>query len=126
MFGVSALPTLKRTDYVTNSNDSYWTNNPHRLLDGYPLIVGDERTPRSLRTRNGLLKIERRLNGTDGYPGKRFTLDQLEAITMDNRVLSAELWRDSLVSLCRKLPARNGTTGGVRCARALGSGRKPR
>ncbi|MFC4312788.1 penicillin acylase family protein [Steroidobacter flavus] len=107
-YGIAALPTLKRTDYVTNSNDSYWTNNPHQLLDGYPQIVGDERTPRSLRTRNGLLKIERRLNGTDGYPGKRFTLHQLEAITMDNRVLSAELWRDSVVSLCRKLPARNG------------------
>jgi acyl-homoserine-lactone acylase len=107
-FGVAALPKLVRTDYVTNSNDSYWTNNPHQLLEGYPLIVGDERTARSLRTRNGLLKIERRLDGTDGYPGKRFTLDQLEAITMNNRVLSAELWRDPLVPLCRKVPARAG------------------
>lgn len=107
-FGVAALPKLMRTDYVANSNDSYWTNNPHQPLEGYPLIVGDERTARSLRTRNGLLKIERRLEGTDGYPGKRFTLDQLEAITMDNRVLSAELWRDSVVSLCRKMPARAG------------------
>ena len=107
-FGASALPQLTRTDYLTNSNDSYWTNNPRQPLTGYPLIVGDERTPRSLRTRIGLLKIERRLNGTDGYPGKAFTLDQLEAITMDNRVLSAELWRDSLVSLCRQLPAKQG------------------
>src|SRR5262249_44197679 len=39
---------------------------------------------------------------------KRFTLDLLETITMNNRVLSAELWRDSLVGLCRRLPVQKG------------------
>lgn len=108
IFGVSSLPQLARTDYVTNSNNSYWTNNVRQLLEGYPRIIGDERSARTLRTRIGLFKIERRLAGADGYPGNRFTLDQLETITMDNRVLAGEMWRDALVSLCRTMPARAG------------------
>src|SRR5262249_15126362 len=39
-FGPSKLPHLERADYVTNSNDSYWTNNPHQLLEGFPKILG--------------------------------------------------------------------------------------
>ena len=104
-FGPRELPELARSDYVTNSNDSYWTDNPHQLLEGFPRIMGPERTMRTLRTRIGLLKIERRLAGEDGYPGNRFTLANLEAITMDNKVLSAELWRDALVKECRAIPA---------------------
>jgi acyl-homoserine-lactone acylase len=103
-FGASKLPQLARTDYVTNSNDSYWTNNPHHLLEGYPKVMGPERTMRTLRTRIGLYKLERRLSGKDGYPGNRFTLDDLQAITMNNQVLSGELWRDAAVSMCRQLP----------------------
>jgi acyl-homoserine-lactone acylase len=105
VFGVSSLPQLARADYVTNSNDSYWTNNLRHPLEGYPLIIGDERTPRSLRTRIGLTKIEHRLAGSDGLPGDRFTLDQLQALTMNNRVLSGELWRDAVVGMCKSMPA---------------------
>jgi acyl-homoserine-lactone acylase len=108
IFGVSTLPMLARTDYVTNSNNSYWTNNLHQPLEGFPRIMGDERTARTLRTRIGLLKIERRLNGTDGHPGNQFTLDQLETITMDNRLLAGELWQDSLVAVCRAMPPQEG------------------
>lgn len=103
-FGPSKLPRLVRTDFVTNSNDSYWANNPHQLLEGYPRIMGAERTARTLRTRIGLLKLERRLAGKDGLPGNRFTLEDLHTITMDNRVLSGELWRDSVVATCGQLP----------------------
>lgn len=108
VFGVARLPVLIRDDYVMNSNNSHWANNPNRPLEGFELIVGDERTARSLRTREGLLKIEQRLKGTDGYPGKRFTLDQLQTLTMDNRVLSGELWRDALVAMCRRMPVQKG------------------
>lgn len=108
IFGASTLPTLTRDDYVLNANDSHWANNPHQPLEGFDLIIGDERTPRSLRTREGLVKVEQRLKGADGYPGRRFTLEQLEAITMSDRVRSGELWRDALVSMCRKMPAQKG------------------
>jgi acyl-homoserine-lactone acylase len=104
IFGPAHLPQLSRRDYVTNSNDSHWANNPREPLEGFARIIGDERTPRSLRTRIGLQKIEARLRGTDGQRGTWFTLDQLEAITMNNRVLSGEIWRDELVGLCRSLP----------------------
>ena len=108
IMGPRSLPMLDRTDYVMNSNDSHWANNPAQPLEGFAAIIGDERTPRSLRTRNGLSKIASRLDGTDGLPGKRFSLDQLEQITMNNRVYSAELWRDSLVAQCRRMPNQKG------------------
>ena len=108
IFPASMLPQLARADYVMNSNNSYWTNNVRQTLEGFPRIMGDERTVRSLRTRNGLQKIEHRLNGTDGYPGQRFTRDQLERITMDNRVLAGALWRDALVDVCRTIPPQDG------------------
>lgn len=108
IMGPRRLPMLDRTDFVMNSNDSHWANNPAQPLEGFASIVGDERTPRSLRTRNGLAKITGRLAGTDGLPGNRFTLAQLEQITMNNRVYSAELWRDSLVAQCRRMPNQKG------------------
>lgn len=108
IMGPGSLPSLARTDYVLNSNDSHWANNPAQPLEGFARIIGDERTPRSLRTRNGMLKVARRLAGTDGEPGRRFTLEQLERITMDNKVLSGELWRDSLVAHCRRMPIQKG------------------
>src|SRR4051794_10090988 len=55
LFGPSHQPYLFRTDYVTNSNDSYWLSNPAHPLTGYARIIGDEGTPRSLRTRIGLV-----------------------------------------------------------------------
>jgi acyl-homoserine-lactone acylase len=110
ILSVDSLPLLTRDDYVMNSNDSHWVNNPRQPLEGYGLIIGDERTPRSLRTRQGLVKIESRLKGADGHPGTRFTLEQLETITMNNRVLSAELWRDPLVAMCRTMPGREGVS----------------
>ena len=108
IFSAKRLPELSRTDYVEQSNDTHWTNNARQLLEGYPMIMGSERTPRSLRTRNGLLKVERRLAGTDGYEGNRFSLDLLEKITMNNSVYSAEIWRDALVKLCRSMPPASG------------------
>jgi acyl-homoserine-lactone acylase len=108
IFGPRRLPMLDRWDYATNSNDSHWANNARQLLEGYDGIIGDERTQRSLRTRNGLTKIERRIAGTDGQPGRGFSLAQLEAVTMDNTVYSAELWRDRLVAHCRTLPNATG------------------
>ena len=108
IMGAGRLPKLNRTDYVTNSNDSHWTNNPRQLLEGFDRIIGDERTPRSLRTREGLHKIESRLAGSDGKPGYRFTLEQFEQITLDNTVYSGRIWRDQLVGYCRTLPVQKG------------------
>src|SRR5205807_2270736 len=57
IFGPSEEPSLPRKDYVTNSNDSYWLSNPKHPLEGFPRIIGQERTARTLRTRNGLVMV---------------------------------------------------------------------
>lgn len=105
LLGVRRLPHVFRDDYVANSNDSYWATNLHQPLEGFASILGPERTELSLRTRNGLYKIEGRLRGTDGLPGRRFSLEQLIRVTMNNEVYGGVLWRSDLVGLCRSMPA---------------------
>jgi acyl-homoserine-lactone acylase len=104
IFGPSHLPSLVRDDYVTNSNDSYWLSNPEQPLEGYARIIGDERTPRTLRTRLGLRIVQQRLDGSDGLPGDRFTRQQLQDAVFNDRQMAGELWRDQLVSLCESAP----------------------
>jgi acyl-homoserine-lactone acylase len=104
IFGPSHLPSLIRDDYVTNSNDSYWLANPEHPLEGFARIIGDERTPRTLRTRLGLTMVQQRLAGTDGLPGNRFTRQDLQDDVFNDRQFAGELWRDQLVSLCESAP----------------------
>jgi acyl-homoserine-lactone acylase len=104
IFGPSHLPSLTRDDYVTNSNDSYWLSNPAHPLEGYARIIGDERTPRTLRTRLGLRIVQQRLDGSDGLPGDRFTRQQLQDAVFNDRQYAGELWRDQLVQLCDSAP----------------------
>ena len=111
ILGPANLPVRFRDDYVTNSNDSHWLANPAAPLEGYPRILGNERTERSLRTRLGLDQIERRLAGTDGLPGKGFTSGRLWQTVFGNRVHGGELVRDDLVALCRAQPTATATNG---------------
>jgi acyl-homoserine-lactone acylase len=104
IFGPSHLPSLARDDYVTNSNDSYWLSNPQHPLEGYARIIGDERTPRTLRTRLGLRIVQQRLDGSDGLAGDRFTRQQLQDAVFNDRQYGGELWRDQLVQLCSSAP----------------------
>ncbi len=104
IFGPSHLPSLIRDDYVTNSNDSYWLSNPAHPLEGFARIIGDERTPRTLRTRLGLRIVQQRLDETDGLPGTRFTREQLQDDVFNDRQFAGELWRDQLVQLCNNAP----------------------
>ncbi|MEU0155016.1 acylase [Micromonospora fulviviridis] len=124
ILGPAHLPVLVRRDYVTNSNDSYWLANPARPLTGFPRVIGDERTERSLRTRLGVDQVRRRLAGSDGLPGTRFTVDRLWAVTLGNRTYAGELVRDDLVKVCTKHPvaaASDGTSTDLTAAcKALG------
>jgi acyl-homoserine-lactone acylase len=112
-FGPSHLPYLFRSDYVTNSNDSYWLTNPQQPLTGFARIIGDEATARSLRTRLGLIQVQQRLAGTDGRSGNRFTSQQLMDTVFGDRQYAGELTRDALVTMCNGLPGGLApTTGG--------------
>jgi acyl-homoserine-lactone acylase len=99
--GPSGLPRATRTDYVENSNDSYWLPSARFRLSGFPRIIGGEGTPRLLRTRLALTLAEQRLAGSDGLGPPGFTLPTLQAVIFGNRNLSAELARDATVSACR-------------------------
>src|SRR5262249_11946867 len=105
IFGPSHLPSLIRDDYVTNSNDSYWLSNPEQPLEGYSRIIGDERTPRTLRTRLGLqMVIEHFGNGPDQPATQPFTRQDLQDLDWNDRQYAGELWRDQLVQLCDSAP----------------------
>ncbi|MFI9387697.1 penicillin acylase family protein [Kutzneria sp. NPDC052558] len=118
-FGPKEQPSLSRTDFVTNSNDSYWLANPAAPLTGYPVIYGLTGTPRTLRTRLGLETIGQRIAGTDGLGSPGFSVASTQQALFADRNLSAELARDAVVSLCGKestLTASDGTAVDVSAA----------
>ncbi len=113
IFGPENLPSLERADYVTNCNDSYWLVNANELVEGYDSIIGKEGTARSLRTRLCLLQAERRIAGTDGRDGAKFTYAQLKDVVLSSQLYSAELARDMVLSTICPLGFALGTTGPV-------------
>ena len=94
------MPRLKRTDYVANSNDSYWLSNPEAPLEGYSPIIGDEQSARSLRTRAGLVFIREALEA-DGS----ISASDLQAMLYSHRNYGAELLLGDVLELCRGDPA---------------------
>lgn len=101
ILGPDQLPVQIRKDFTSNMNDSYWLSNPAAPLTGFPSIIGDEGTARSLRTRNGLNQIESRLNGTDGQPGNKFDLDRVTEFITNNHNYGGELFIPPLVDYCQ-------------------------
>lgn len=99
--GASRTPHQFRTDYVMQSNDSYWLTNMFEPLTGYSPVFGDEATPRSLRTRAAHEQVERRVAGTDGFGEPKFDLASMKQVMLSNRHYGAELVRDDLVAACR-------------------------
>jgi len=112
IFDVSHLPHTIRTDYVENSNDSYWLANPSAPLPAYSPIVGDIDTEQGLRTRLGNELIAKRIAGTDGLGPPKFTIATLQRMWESDQSLEAQLVLSSLVTDCRSTPevkASNGT-----------------
>ena len=101
----SHLPILKRRDYVQNSNDSYWYTNPEHPLTGFSPIIGSERTELGLRTRYGLRTIAARLAGTDGLPGRKYTVGRLRTLWERDASEAGRLLKDQLASLCEAHPS---------------------
>src|SRR3954468_13667709 len=103
LFGPSHLPRLYRWDYVTNSNDSYWLSNPRHPLEGFARIIGDERTPRSLRTRMGLVM-------TAANAKRGFTRQAMQNEVFGDTQYAGMMTRGDLVAMCEQYA---GTTGYV-------------
>ncbi len=134
LFGPSHLPHLFRSDYVTNSNDSYWLSNPHEPLTGFARIIGDEGTARSLRTRIGLIMTQARVDGSDGLgprrihpsghaePGLQRSPVRRGAGSKRPRL---DVPFDAGWSGAHKLWTAGGGGERLRCARGLGPAREP-
>jgi acyl-homoserine-lactone acylase len=97
ILGPARMPRLERTDFVTNSNDSYWLSNPKQPLEGFERIIGDERTERTLRTRIGLIMTQELADQ------KAFTRRAMQNMVFNNRQYAGELTRDALVEMCRQM-----------------------
>nr|WP_325034832.1 penicillin acylase family protein [Pseudoalteromonas sp. T1lg76] len=89
-------PKLERTDYVQNSNDSFWLTNPAEPLLGYAAQYGEVQYPQSLRTRMGL-KLLREGGGADG----KFSLAELEQALLGNDIYLYDLVLPALVKQCQ-------------------------
>ena len=107
------LPILVRNDYVGNSNESAWLSNPAQLLTGFSPLVGEQAKAQSLRTRMAFTQTQDRLAGTDGQTGNKFSADNQEAVFFQGRVMSAELLRPALVTLCTSTPTATASNGTV-------------
>jgi len=101
VFGGHNLPGLMRSDFVQNSNDSYWLANPAERLEGYSSIIGtDENRPQGFRTRLGLSQIYERKAGVDGLRGTGFDRQWLQDALFRNRHYSAEIMLPGVLELC--------------------------
>ncbi|RLU03635.1 MAG: acylase [Ketobacter sp.] len=88
-------PKLERSDFVQNSNDSYWLTNPADKLTGYSILYGKTDAPQSLRSRMS----QKMLEDSKG-PDERFDLDDLQRALFSERSYLAEAVLSDLVALC--------------------------
>jgi acyl-homoserine-lactone acylase len=112
IFGAHEEPTLSRSDYVENSNMSYWLSNASAPLTGYPRILGLTGVQASLRTRSALTMVTGRLTGTDGLGPAGFTLQDVQHLMYSDVQYGATLVKPQLVALCEALPGGRAPTGG--------------
>ncbi len=105
LFGASSLPQLRTTDYVGNSNNSYWLSDANNPLTGFPTTmgpVGHEGLQQFLRTRIGHLLVEERRQATDGISETPlFDLETVKAYMYNNRVYGAEITMADVQTICQ-------------------------
>lgn len=94
-----AMPSLLRGDYVANMNGSYWLNNVHQPLTGYPAVMGGERQALSLRSRLGHRMAIALASG--GASSSRVLGERVMHDALWPRAHSAELFKaDLLAAVC--------------------------
>jgi acyl-homoserine-lactone acylase len=99
------MPVLIRSDWVQNSNDSYWLSHPGATPPDISPLVGPVDVPQRLRTRIAIDEIRKRLAGNDALAGNRIGLAEVQAMLMRNRNFAAALVLDDLLAACGGAPA---------------------
>ncbi|WP_435972560.1 penicillin acylase family protein [Streptomyces sp. Qhu_M48] len=95
-------PRLIRSDFVGNANDSPWLANPAQPLS-FPRVMGDMAAPRSLRTQELILTAQKRINGTDGLPGRGFTPETMGKLLFSDNSRAADLTLNATVTACQNV-----------------------
>jgi acyl-homoserine-lactone acylase len=93
-------PWMIRTDYVGNSNDSYWLTNPRALLTGpapfgFSPLYGPTGVEQMLRTRIGFRQLDEMI-----LQRNKLQLSDLQELMFANRINAAELILPQLLPLC--------------------------
>jgi acyl-homoserine-lactone acylase len=92
------LPSVIRSDYVANSNDSYWLANPKHTFDAtLSPLLGRVGVPQKLRTRAGLALIEGQL--ANAAPGNKISAEALKTLWSKNDNFAAGLVLDDLLAM---------------------------
>jgi acyl-homoserine-lactone acylase len=100
IFSPVNAPSMLRTDYVGNSNDSYWLTNARSLLPGpaplgYSPLYGKTGIEQRLRTRIGFIQFEEL-----AQKGRTFQLSDLQTLAFADRIYAAELVLPALLAAC--------------------------
>lgn len=106
--GAAQRPSIKRSDYIVNANDSHWWSARDAFLTGYPKIIATgpaaEGTVQNERTRTGHAIVRDRLSGADGLAGNRFTVANLQQVYQKGRFFKADKWLPGFTAECLASP----------------------
>lgn len=97
------LPTLERTDFVQNANDSFWLANPDQPLVGLSPLHGRVEVPQSARTRRNLYTLM--VEGESARYGapNGWTAEAVWEAVLSNEGLAARELQVPIVERCREL-----------------------
>lgn len=102
-------PMLVRSDWVQNSNSSFWSTNPDEFLTGYSPLFGDEKAPINPRTRLGIKMLQNPMDpgvpdapAPAGQDGK-FSAKELIGVIWNNRAWYAEQFLPELLERCEAI-----------------------
>jgi len=102
--GFNSKPSITRSDYILNANDSHWWPTRDAFLAGYPKIIATgpdaEGKPQGERTRLGHAMVRDRAAGADGLDGNKFSVAKLQQLYLQGRFLRAEKWLPEFVTAC--------------------------
>ena len=111
------MPQVERADYVFNANDSFWMAHATEMLEGdYSILHGEQRTERSLRTRENAAVLSESGNATPAGGDGTFSGEELRDAALFNRASSARLLREQVLARCQgptsiEVPALAGEDG---------------
>lgn len=91
------MPSLLRTDYVANMNNSYWLSNIYQPLRGYAVILGGEEQALSMRAQLGH-KLALEQLGRKALSAQQLS-ERLQHDLLLPRAYSADLYKDTVIDL---------------------------